>query len=43
VLIAAEYEAPDANAPPPPEKGRGRGFAFRRMVPDSFTILVVGK
>ena len=47
VLIAAEYEQPPANAAPPPEtkggRGRGRGFAFRRMVPDSFTILVVGK
>lgn len=41
LLIAAEYGPPPAN---PPAEGRGRGF-FRRgpMVPDSFTILVVGK
>lgn len=43
VLIAAEYEPPPANAPPPEKKGGRGGFAFRRMVPDSFTILVVGK
>jgi len=42
LLIAAEYEAPPADAAPPAEKKGGRGF-FRRMVPDSFTILVVGK
>ena len=42
VLIAAEYEPPPANAPPPPQKKGGRGF-FRRMVPDSFTILAVAK
>jgi DNA-binding beta-propeller fold protein YncE len=43
VLIAAEYEQPPADAAPPADKKDGRGFQFRRMVPDSFTILVVGK
>ncbi|HLI84533.1 MAG TPA: hypothetical protein VKV17_11480 [Bryobacteraceae bacterium] len=43
VLIAAEYEQPPADAQPPEQKKGGRGFAFRRMVPDSFTILVAGK
>jgi hypothetical protein len=43
VLIAAEYEQPPADAPPPDQKKGGRGFVFRRMVPDSFTILMVGK
>jgi uncharacterized protein YjiK len=43
VLIAAEYERPPADAAPPADKKGGRGFAFRRMLPDSFTILVVGQ
>jgi len=44
LLIAAEYAAPAAPAtPPPPDKG-GRGRGGRgQMVPDSFTIMVVGK
>lgn len=45
LLIAAEYAAPAAppvNAPPPAEKKGGRGPA-RQMLPDSFSILVVGK
>ncbi len=48
VLIAAEYTPPPAApatpAPPSPD-GRGRGGRGGRgqMVPDSFTILVVGK
>lgn len=37
LLIAAEYGAP--TTPPPPGRGPGRG----PMVPDSFTILEVGK
>lgn len=37
LLIAAEFAAPAT--PPPAGRGRGRG----QMVPDSFTILVVGK
>ena len=40
VLIGAEYQAAPAPATPPPA---GRGGARRTMVPDSFTILVVGK
>jgi hypothetical protein len=35
LIIAAEYMPPAAGAP----KGRGRG----QMVPDSFSILAVGK
>jgi hypothetical protein len=45
LLIAAQYAAPaapPANAPPPAEKKGGRGPA-RQMLPDSFSILVVGK
>jgi DNA-binding beta-propeller fold protein YncE len=38
LLIAAEFAAP---ATPPPAGGRGRGRG--QMVPDSFSILVVGK
>jgi hypothetical protein len=44
LLIAAEYAAP-ATPPPPPDptkKGGGRG-GRGQMVPDSFTVLVVGK
>jgi len=39
VLIAAEFAAPTT---PPPSEGRGRG-GRGQMVPDSFSILVVGK
>jgi hypothetical protein len=40
ILIAAEYGPPPTPPTPPPPGGRaGRG----QMVPDSFTILVVGK
>jgi uncharacterized protein YjiK len=47
LIIAAEYTPPPAApatpAPPSPD-GRGRGRGGRgQMVPDSFTILVVGK
>jgi len=45
LLIAAEYQAPPpppADAPPAGEKKGGRGPG-RQMVPDSFSILVVGK
>ncbi len=38
LLIAAEFAAPST---PPPAEGRGRGRG--QMVPDSFSILVVGK
>jgi hypothetical protein len=45
VTMAAEYgpapPAPPAGTTPPP--GRGRGPARGPMLPDSFTILVVGK
>jgi hypothetical protein len=44
VTMAAEYgpppAAPPAGSPPP---GRGRGPARGPMLPDSFSILVVGK
>lgn len=39
LLIGAEYGPPPANAPAGGRFGRGRGA----LVPDSFTILVVGK
>lgn len=39
LIIAAEYAAPTT---PPPPGGRGRG-GRGQMVPDSFSILVVGK
>jgi hypothetical protein len=45
LLIAAEYAAPappPPDAPPPAEKKGGRGPA-RQMLPDSFSIVVVGK
>jgi hypothetical protein len=40
LLIGAEYVTPAAPATPPPAGGRGPG---RTIVPDSFSILVVGK
>ena len=40
LLIGAEYTTPSAPATPPPAGGRGPA---RTMVPDSFSILVVGK
>lgn len=40
LLIGAQYQAAPAPATPP---AGGRGGARRTMVPDSFTILVVGK
>jgi DNA-binding beta-propeller fold protein YncE len=40
LLIGAEYVTPAAPATPPPAGGRGPG---RTMVPDSFSIVVVGK
>lgn len=40
VLIAAEYVTAPPPATPPPAGGRGGG---RTMVPDSFSIVVVGK
>ena len=46
LLIAAEYGAPPtppADAPPPAEKKGGRGPGRGPMVPDSFSIVVVGK
>jgi DNA-binding beta-propeller fold protein YncE len=47
VTMAAEYgPAPAPAAPPPagaPPPGRGRGPARGPMLPDSFSILVVGK
>jgi hypothetical protein len=42
LLIAAEYAAPPANAPPAAEKKGGRGPG-RQMLPDSFSIIVVAK
>jgi hypothetical protein len=39
-LIGAEYVAAPAPATPPPAGGRGPA---RTMVPDSFSIVVVGK
>ena len=45
LVIAAEYAAPappPPDAPPPAEKKGGRGPG-RQMLPDSFSILVVGK
>jgi hypothetical protein len=46
LLIAAEYAAPATPpTPPPADAGRGRGGRGGRgqMVPDSFSIVVVGK
>jgi uncharacterized protein YjiK len=46
LLIAAEYAAPVAPPPgaqPPAEKKGGRGPGRGPMVPDSFSIVVVGK
>lgn len=46
LLIAAEYmapAAPPANAPPPAAEKKGGRGPGRQMVPDSFSILVVGK
>jgi DNA-binding beta-propeller fold protein YncE len=40
LLIGAEYTTPAAPATPPPAGGRGPA---RTMVPDSFSILVVGR
>jgi DNA-binding beta-propeller fold protein YncE len=40
LLIGAEYVTPSAPATPPPAGGRGPA---RAMVPDSFSIVVVGK
>ena len=40
LLIGAEYTTPAAPSTPPPAGGRGPG---RTMVPDSFSIVVVGK
>jgi DNA-binding beta-propeller fold protein YncE len=40
LLIGAEYATPSAPATPPPAGGRG---PVRTMVPDSFSIVVVGK
>jgi DNA-binding beta-propeller fold protein YncE len=40
LLIGAEYVTPAAPPTPPPAGGRGPG---RTMVPDSFSIIVVGK
>jgi hypothetical protein len=42
VLIAAEYAAPPTPPPTPPPAG-GRGGGRGQMVPDSFSIVVVGK
>jgi hypothetical protein len=44
LLIAAEYAPPPSPppAPDPTKKGGGRGRG-RPMVPDSFTVLVVGR
>ncbi|MCX6630197.1 MAG: hypothetical protein NTW28_21475 [Candidatus Solibacter sp.] len=41
LLITAEYAAPPAPTTPPPAGGRGGGRGA--MVPDTFSILVVGK
>jgi hypothetical protein len=47
LTMAAEYATPAAPATPPaaeaPQQGRGRGRGRGVMLPDSFTILVVGK
>jgi hypothetical protein len=43
LLIAAEYGPPPAPANPPAEGRGGRGPGRGPLVPDSFTILVVGK
>ncbi len=50
LLIGAAYEAAPARGTTPPPaaagrggRGRGRGFFRAPMVPDSFTIMVVGK
>ncbi len=42
LIIAAEY-GPAPAAPATPEPGRGRGRGRAPMLPDSFTILMVGK
>jgi hypothetical protein len=42
LLIAAEYGPPPAN-PPAGGRGFGRGPGRGPMLPDSFTILAVGK
>lgn len=41
LLIGAEYTPPPT--PPPGAPAGGRGFGRGQMVPDSFTVLVVGK
>jgi DNA-binding beta-propeller fold protein YncE len=45
LTMAAEYGPPPPPPPagPPPPQGRGRGPARGPMLPDSFSILVVGK
>jgi len=43
LLIAAEYAPPPAAPANPPPGGGGRGRGRGQMVPDSFTVLVVGK
>ncbi|MES1256899.1 MAG: hypothetical protein ABUS51_00655, partial [Acidobacteriota bacterium] len=47
LTMAAEYGPPPAIPPAPPAgappQGRGRGPARGPMLPDSFTILVIGK
>jgi uncharacterized protein YjiK len=43
LLIGAEFAAPPAPATPPPAGGRGGRGGRGQMVPDSFTILEVGK
>jgi hypothetical protein len=41
LLITAEFAAPPAAATPPPAGGRGGGRGA--MVPDTFSIVVVGR
>jgi DNA-binding beta-propeller fold protein YncE len=43
LLIAAEYAPPPAPAPTPAPGQKGGGRGRGQMVPDSFTVLVVGK